>query len=312
MYWDYLRGKCSAISEYEHVAPICSRLVFVKVHSVSVADRRKMSANKDSAISELEQKLKEARASSYLANKKGSKFLSNMSHELRTPLNAILGFAQMIEEHGATCEQDYIKYILSSGNDLLDKVNSLLEMADINRGKTSLKEVPVNIREIIDEAIELNSHDAFAADINIRVTLENPSMVIMADKNKLIDVLGNLIANSIASSAIGSVINIKCTAIEGHSIVISVRDNGCGISDEKLMNIRRALANRESYFLADIDGIGIGLAMAKEITELHGGNLSIDSEQGIGTVAVINLPPLRIVSLSAKAKLKQKKVGMSA
>lgn len=236
-----------------------------------------------------------------------SSFLSNMSHELRTPLNAILGFTQMLEAPiniPTENRETYLTHIRESGMELLTKINDLIEISNIDAGCVAMREETLNLTDLVDAAVEMHSHAAFTRDITIRAHHAYPNMVLQADRAKLIKALNQLIGNAIKHSADGQAIIIQSHASTRDGIRISVEDKGRGIAKPVLNNLHEALNTKQSYFNTDIDHIGLGLSITKEIIELHGGKLSIESSAKQGTQSIILLPVERIVSLSARVRPK--------
>lgn len=255
----------------------------------------------------LEEQAHIAHRESQMALHSRSSFLSNMSHELRTPLNAILGFTQMLETPmniAAENRETYLTHIRESGMELLTKINDLIEISNIDSGCVTLREETLNLSDIMDAAIEMHSHVAFTRDITIRAHHAYPKMVLHADRAKLIKAINQLIGNAIKHSASGQSITLQSHASTRDGIRISVEDKGCGIAMPVLNNLHEALNSKRSYFNTDIDHIGLGLSIAKEIIELHGGKLSIESDAGHGTQCIMVLPVARIVSLSARVRPK--------
>ncbi len=255
----------------------------------------------------LEEQAHIAHRESQMALHSRSSFLSNMSHELRTPLNAILGFTQMLETPMNIAEQNretYLAHIRESGMELLTKINDLIEISNIDAGCVTLREETLNLSDLMDAAIEMHSHAAFTRDITIRAHHAYPNMVLQADRAKLIKALSQLIGNAIKHSADGQNIIIGSHASTRDGIRISVEDKGCGIARPVLNNLHVALNAKQSYFNTDIDHIGLGLSITKEIIELHGGKLTIESSAKQGTHCIMVLPVARIVSLSARVRPK--------
>ncbi len=253
-----------------------------------------------------------AQRMSEVAAQRRSSFLSNMSHELRTPLNAILGFAQMLEMNTLTKggnPGEYLQHIRESGQLLLGKINDLIELSNIDAHCAKMYNTPLNISELIENAVEMHSHTAFAAGITLSHTHTHHSLVVQADRVKLLHILSHLIENAIRHSNKGDKISVRCTSNMTSGVVITVQDHGAGLSYDHLCRIQDAMQSTHAYYATDIDSIGIGLSVAKEFAELHDGTLSIDSEKDEGTTVTLTLPPERIVSLSARAKLKPR-VGL--
>jgi len=253
--------------------------------------------------------LEAARRESDVATMGRASFLSNMSHELRTPLNAILGFAQMLEiKYGSSDVQtsDYIRLIRQSGQELLTKISDLIELSNIDSNTAKIHEEPMNLMDIIDAAIEMHSHAAFSKDVRILKEINLSQVVLHGDRTKLIHILSHLIANAVRHSESHDFITIRAQVSKESGINISILDRGCGITKPHLGAIKEALSAEQSYYSTDIGSVRLGLSVAKEFTELHGGRLSIESVAHQGTVATLTLPPSRIVSLSARVKTKER------
>ncbi len=241
-----------------------------------------------------------------------SSFLSNMSHELRTPLNAIMGFAQMLEQQQISDEEtakEYLRHIRMSGEELLTKISDLIELANIDAGNAQLHEEPMNVSEAIDIAIEMQSHKAFEKKLTLKQQSSRPHLVMMVDRSRLLYSLAHLLGGAIERSHAGGVIEVSYMADVSQGVEISVCDYGTGMTQRHLQNLRTSLHRLKSYYHTDIEDISIGLAVCKESMEMHGGKLSIDSLVGRGTVAKLQFPAERIVSLSAKVKRKCKQFG---
>ncbi|GEM_PF-2221269 len=244
------------------------------------------------------------------ATQSRASFLSSMSHELRTPLNAILGFAQMLEGPAKMEPQqalEYLTYIRESGEDLLTKINDLIEISNIDAHCAKLHEEPLNLCDIIHASLEMSSHTAFARSVSIAQDIQVPQLVLQGDRAKLIHIINHLLTNAIRHSAIGESVHIRANASMRDGLFLSIQDKGCGIAPGQLRNIQQALQARQPYYSTDIGNVGLGLSIAKEFAELHGGRLTIESVAQHGTIVTMQLPPARILSLSARVKPKAKK-----
>lgn len=256
---------------------------------------------------QLKHNMELAQRESDMATMGRSSFLSNMSHELRTPLNAILGFSQMLEiKYGDSDTQtsDYIRLIRQSGQELLTKISDLIELSNIDAHSAKIHEEPMNLIDIIDAAIEMHSHQAFTKDMRILKEMNLPQVALYGDRTKLIHVMNHLIANAVRHSDAHDYITVRAHVSYEHGINISILDKGCGITKPHLGAIKEALNTRQSYYATDIGSVRLGLSVAKEFVELHGGKLSIESIAQQGTVATVSLPTARIISLSGRVKAK--------
>ncbi len=248
----------------------------------------------------LEETLKQIESSLAMSERGRSAFLSSMSHELRTPLNAIMGFSEMMKAGvfgplDNPTYQQYAQHIHDSGATLLQKVNDLLDIASMDVGGLELEEGEFNLGELLSEALEIHSHQAFSRGQTIKLDCPN-SIALHADRAKLICAISHLIGNAIRHSKNDAEISVIVRAQPDEGVIVSVRDSGEGISNAQLEVIRNALAAEVAYFNIESGGIGLGLSLAKELSARHGGKVMIDSIRTRGTVVSIVLPPERVLS----------------
>ena len=239
--------------------------------------------------------LYKARMEAEMALKARSEFLANMSHDLRTPLNAVLGFAQMItgEVLGKIDNSQYIEYakhIQESGYDLLSKIEDLLEIARLDSGRVSLEKSTVRVGEILKQLIDSQAHHTQSRGIRLVCDATNNDLEISVDQIKIAHVLGHLVANSIKHCGNGKQINIRTSKLKEGGFRLRVTDNGEGMDDIRLNQVRKALLERSCWTSKHSQGVGLGLALSKELVELHGGEITIDSKIGSGTTVDIILP----------------------
>lgn len=244
--------------------------------------------------------LEKARLEADLANRSRSEFLANMNHELRTPLNAIIGFAQMIEsgiygDVGHPKYNDYISNIQASGQNLLSKVNDLIEIANINSGDMALNEGEHDLIKIARCAVELYAHKAFMARVELHDNLPDQQIIANVDRVRVLQVIMNLVSNAVKFSNNGGTVNIYCEKQKDGGVSIVIEDNGTGIEKKHLERIRSAFVQPNSFFARSRDCVGIGLALSKEIIKLHQGRIEIDSVQGKGTVIKVIMPSARVI-----------------
>jgi signal transduction histidine kinase len=229
-----------------------------------------------------------------LALRTRSEFLANMSHELRTPLNAVIGFSQMMEsgifgkvenEHHA----EYVKNINASGQDLLAKIEDLLEIADIDAGRIAISRSELYINDMVKYVLKMQAHHANMKEVSLSY-VPRGNMLLFVDSLKMQHILGHLVANAIKFNKAGGEVTIEVGRAENCGIRISVHDTGAGMSDLKCHDIREALQQDSCWTTKDSHHIGVGLALTKEIIGLHGGAVDIESSAGIGTTISITLP----------------------
>lgn len=227
------------------------------------------------------------------ANQSKTEFLANMSHELRTPLNAIMGFAQIMRNslYGPLGDQrydDYVKDILSSSSHLLTIINDILDMSEIEMGRMVLERHPTNLRELVEEMLNIAEPKAFTTGIHIETDL-NATPMIRADQRALKKVILNILSNAIKFTDHGGTITVRTFAEQDHA-VLSIEDTGMGIAQKDLARIGRPFEQFDTDVKSTRSGTGLGLAIAKAMVELHSGTMSIQSRIGIGTNVYVVLP----------------------
>lgn len=256
--------------------------------------------------------LQKARLEAELALKGRSEFLANMSHDLRTPLNAIIGFSQMMENQlfGKLNNKRYLEYlgnIQESGHDLLAKINDLLELSNLDTGRISLQEEQVDLARLFQAAIDTHAQYAFSNQIAIEKEFPCADIQVQADRLKLKRCISNVLSNALLFSAPESVVQVSCRLLPGNSLAIVVSDKGRGIPKDHLRNIHTALNQENSLFAREYNGIGLGLALVKEFIGLHQGDLTIDSQPGVGSTVTLTLPRERVLSINGKMTTKKKR-----
>jgi PAS domain S-box-containing protein len=225
------------------------------------------------------------------ANAAKSEFLSRMSHELRTPLNSILGFAQVLEFDGLTEDQRAnVGYIVRAGRHLLSLINEILDMAQIESGRLELSVETVSVSAVVAEAMELVAPLASERSVAVRSVVPEPERrYALADQQRLLQVLLNLLGNAVKYSGPGSEVQVSWRAVEGDVVRIEVGDTGPGIAAEELDRIF-APFERLDPASGSIEGTGLGLALARSLVEAMGGSIMATSATGEGSVFAVDLP----------------------
>jgi cell cycle sensor histidine kinase DivJ len=243
---------------------------------------------------EQEQALDAARAESERANAAKTRFLATMSHELRTPLNAIIGFSEMLanEEQmrlDASKRRDYARLIHDSGNHLLAVVNGILDMSKMETGDFEITPEPFAPAKVVSNCCDLLALRAREAglDLVMRNAVNLPDVV--ADKRAFKQIMLNLLSNAIKFTNRGGRIVIV-TRRDGDHLIVSVEDNGVGISSADLPRIGNPFFQARSAYDRRHDGTGLGLSIVKGLVSLHGGDMQVRSELGKGTAISIRLP----------------------
>jgi PAS domain S-box-containing protein len=231
-----------------------------------------------------------SRARAEAANQAKSAFLSRMSHELRTPLNAILGFGQLLELDPRDADQEKaVAYILKAGRHLLKLINEVLEISRIEAGGLDLSLEPVSVSEVIDEACGLLLPLIQDRSIRVERSAERQdAWYVQADRQRLGQVLINLISNAVKYNVMGGMIRIFCSHVAPDRLRLSVQDSGTGIPLEKQGRLFTPF-DRLDAEQTGVEGTGIGLALSKSLAEAMGGAIGVQSAAGQGSTFWIEL-----------------------
>lgn len=234
-----------------------------------------------------------AEAVAVAANQAKNLFLSRMSHELRTPLNAVLGFGQLLEMRLTEPDDaDAVDQILKGGRHLLDLINDALDIARIEAGEMSTIIEAVSVGGVVDDVMQLMATLAGAAGVTLTAAAQSTDCMVLADPNRLRQILLNLLANAVKYNRPGGRVWVERQVREG-KVAITVHDDGPGIPPE-LQGRLFTPFDRLGAEASGVEGAGIGLALTRSLAELMGGTLTVDSMPGRGsafTVTVLQAQP---------------------
>ncbi len=241
-------------------------------------------------------------------------FLANVSYQLRTPLNAIMGFSEILrnEYFGPLNERqkEYTAAISDSGDRLISLVNDILDLSTIEAGYMALAKEKVPVDAVLDAIRDLTTEWARKEKIEIRLDCPKSTGAMFVDERRLKQVLLNLVRNAIAFTPAGGTITLSARRTDTGDMALSVTDTGPGVPPEDreriFMPFERAAQTEKSA--RNLRGAGLGLALVKNIVELHGGSVSLESEKGRGSVFTIILPTGEAVK---KIKSKVKSAGQA-
>jgi len=240
-----------------------------------------------------------ARERAEAADRAKSAFLATMSHELRTPLNAIIGFSEIMERmmFGPLPERyhAYSKLIRSSGDHLLAIINDILDLAKLQSGRMELHLDAVDIDDAIEHACDFVAGQAAANEIDLECVVEERLPRLTADEVRFRQILINLMSNAVKFTKPGGKVIVSARQ-RGAAIVIEVRDSGIGIAPEDIAKALEPFGQVDNEMTRRHNGTGLGLPLSKNLVELHGGSLEIESTLGKGTTARVILPLAGVVT----------------
>jgi PAS domain S-box-containing protein len=258
----------------------------------------------------VEHELRTARDTAELADRAKSEFLANMSHELRTPLNAIIGFAEIIETEifgaGDARYPDYARDIRMSGQHLLGILKDILDFSRIDTKNVTLRENEILIPKMVDGCLIMISLRAQENGVTIATDLPDALPRLFADEVKLKQVLLNLLSNAVKFTPQGGKVTVGIHHAPGQDLVLSVADTGIGMRAEDIPLALSPFGQVAGAFARNHDGLGLGLPLARHLTELHQGRLEIESRSGMGTTVRVHLPAERLIAPEPAARLLRK------
>jgi PAS domain S-box-containing protein len=225
------------------------------------------------------------------ANKAKSEFLSRMSHELRTPLNAILGFGQLLERHNPTeIQRLRVNHITTAGHHLLKLINEVLDISRIESGNLQLSLEPVSIADVLRETLDLMRPLATQRLIELSAaSCSDTSSFVLADRQRLIQVILNLVANALKYTPEGGVVTVSCSSGTSDTLRLAIRDTGPGIAPEKLTRLFTPF-DRLGAEQSSVEGTGLGLALSQRLIEAMSGSVGVESTVGAGSTFWLELP----------------------
>ncbi|HUO05956.1 MAG TPA: response regulator [Candidatus Binataceae bacterium] len=265
-------------SEY----PCLVSAVLMNLHGKSAC----LTVSRDiSALKRAEHELIAAREAAVAAAESKSNFLSSMSHEIRTPLNAIIGMTDLLAETSLTDEQRrYANTIIGNGNALLELINGILDLAKVEGGRMCLEAIEFDLRETVEktlDALALRAHEK-NLELMVRIAPAVPRMVV-GDPYRLRQILINLVGNAIKFTDRGQVL-VSIESAGSDSVRFSVTDTGIGIPSDKLPTLFDAFTQADSSTTRKYGGSGLGLAIVARLVALMGGEVTVESEMGRGSI----------------------------
>jgi signal transduction histidine kinase len=241
------------------------------------------------ALAQLEEKGREVEA----VSRHKSEFLANMSHELRTPLNAIIGFSEVLREQmfGELNEAQigYVGDVLEAGQHLLSLINDILDLSKIEAGRMELDLEDVSVPQALNSGLTMHGERADRNGITLTLTVGPEVEMIRADERKVRQVIFNLLSNAVKFTPPGGHVDVSAFAADG-MVEVAVADTGPGIAPEDHERIFEEFQQARASSPGSREGTGLGLTLARQFIELHGGRLWVESEPGAGSTFRFTLP----------------------
>ena len=249
---------------------------------------------------QVEAELRDALSKATSANTQKSDFLASVAHELRTPLNAIIGFSEIMrdEHYGSLGHEKYLTYagdIHDSGELLLSLINDLLDLSKVEAGKFEPEFEQVDIADIVDKCVNMVKPSAADERISIRAQIDEHLPGLVADKRSLTQILLNLLSNAVKFTRPGGQVGVVSSLSKDGDLVITVQDTGIGMSGEDLSRAFAPFGQARSAVIHGKKGTGLGLPLAKALTEANRGALSITSSPGDGTIVELTFPSTQVL-----------------
>ena len=273
-----------------HIVAMGSEVEGRTKHILVMSDR--------TADKQVNQALSDAVAAAETANRAKSTFLSNMSHDIRTPMNAIIGFTTLaisnIDDKNRV--KDYLTKTLASSNHLLSLINDVLDMSRIESGKIHLEEVEVNLSDVLHDLKTIVSGQVYAKQLEFYMdAMDVTDEDVYCDKTRLNQILLNLLSNAIKFTPAGGTVSVRVRQLAGKvrgcgQYEFRVKDNGIGMSPEFAQKIFEPFERERTSTVSRIQGTGLGMAITKNIVDMMGGTIEVQTAQGKGSEFIIRVP----------------------
>ena len=244
--------------------------------------------------------LRRAKEAAEAANQAKSRFLATMSHELRTPLNAVIGFSDALLREAANPSSgqvaEFAQQINEAGHQLLGLINIILDVARIESGRVDMASDTVHVARLLRNCVHQSDAAARAAEVVLTTDLPHDLPPLRADERRLQQVLNHLLSNAVKFTAAGGTVSVGAGIEPDGRLLIMVSDTGIGIPETDLERVFEPFTQLDNSLARRFQGAGLGLYVSRALVAGHGGELTLRSVVGEGTVAEIRLSADRVIS----------------
>lgn len=292
---DYKHPRCWSERDINFLKRMAEHVAIAIHQSQLYAQLRIQAQTLEQRVEERTQDLRDALLAAQAADRAKSEFLATMSHELRTPLACIIGMSSALLSWTTAPlndkQREYLEIVHSSGQQLLELINDILELARLEAGKTVLNVSNFSVIELVKQVIELFQDRANNKNINLRMELmfASKDVNLTADRRQVQRILSNLLSNAIKFTPDGGEVILRVWP-EDRAVSFQVEDTGIGIAEEQQSLLFKKFQQLDMSYRRQYGGTGLGLALTKQLVELHKGRISVDSIVGSGSTFTVHIP----------------------